>query len=468
MTEQSIPVFAIVGHPNEGKSSVVSTLTENDRIGISPFPGETIRNERFSLKIDQQTIIQFVDTPGFQNPSRTLSWFQSSGLTGVEAVSAFREAHASSPAFDHDCELLEPLSRGAGILFVADASRPVSQSDREEMEILRLIGNPRMAILNPKSDRERFLDDWKNAFRQTFNAIRSFDACKANFENRIDLLEALKSIEQDWSPQLEYAIKRLREERERKTWLCVDIACELLERSLGLKLSKLTSRESDAKKAQSELEMKYRERLASIEQQSWNRLLSEFGHSKLSLSAPENELLSEDLFSDQTWQALGLTRKQLAIAAAGLGAGVGAGLDLALGGIAFGVFTATAAATVAGAALFKGKELARMKIKRIPLGSYKVRVGPNRNEQFPYILLDRFLMFHRAVAKRSHARQDREARLDDEQAKQGVCSQWSSDRRSLYARVFKAMRSERGDSLEKLRNDFRKLLFDSLNEEPST
>ena len=34
-----LPEFAVLGHPNEGKSSVVSTLTEDDRIKVSPVPG---------------------------------------------------------------------------------------------------------------------------------------------------------------------------------------------------------------------------------------------------------------------------------------------------------------------------------------------------------------------------------------------------------------------------------------------
>lgn len=32
--------FAVVGHPNEGKSSVVSTLTEDDTVRITPCRGK--------------------------------------------------------------------------------------------------------------------------------------------------------------------------------------------------------------------------------------------------------------------------------------------------------------------------------------------------------------------------------------------------------------------------------------------
>ena len=65
------PVFAVIGHPNEGKSSVVATLAENDRIRISPVPGETTVSTAYPVLLDGQPVITFVDTPGFQNPLQT-------------------------------------------------------------------------------------------------------------------------------------------------------------------------------------------------------------------------------------------------------------------------------------------------------------------------------------------------------------------------------------------------------------
>ena len=72
----SVPEFAVVGHPNEGKSSVLSTLAEDDSVRVSPFPGETRACRRFPVIIDGLEIIAFIDTPGFQNPRRTLLWMQ--------------------------------------------------------------------------------------------------------------------------------------------------------------------------------------------------------------------------------------------------------------------------------------------------------------------------------------------------------------------------------------------------------
>ena len=33
------PRFAIVGHPNKGKSSIVATLAQDDSVPVSPLPG---------------------------------------------------------------------------------------------------------------------------------------------------------------------------------------------------------------------------------------------------------------------------------------------------------------------------------------------------------------------------------------------------------------------------------------------
>ncbi len=131
-----IPEFAVIGHPNEGKSSVVSTLTEDDRIRVSRTPGETTVSKQYTVKIDGEDIIRFVDTPGFQVPRQTLAWFKAFAGSPVEIVDRFIDAFHTDPFFNDECELLGPVARGGGIIYVVDGSRPVRDDDRAEMEIL--------------------------------------------------------------------------------------------------------------------------------------------------------------------------------------------------------------------------------------------------------------------------------------------------------------------------------------------
>ena len=123
----TIVEFAIIGHPNEGKSSVLSTLAEDDSVRVSAIPGETVICQSFPVRIDGREIIRFVDTPGFQNPRQTLAWLQDYDGPEEDLIPAFIAAHEDDPDFHDDCELLRPVVEGAGVIFVVDGSRPLRQ-----------------------------------------------------------------------------------------------------------------------------------------------------------------------------------------------------------------------------------------------------------------------------------------------------------------------------------------------------
>ena len=117
-SEAHIPTFAVVGHPNEGKSSVVATLTEDDSVRISDFPGETTICSDYSVRVDDRVLIRFLDTPGFQHPKETLDWMQQYIDQGQHPAKAFVEAFRQDTSKRHDVELMTPLAAGAGIIYV--------------------------------------------------------------------------------------------------------------------------------------------------------------------------------------------------------------------------------------------------------------------------------------------------------------------------------------------------------------
>ena len=75
MTSNFEPSFAVVGHPNKGKSSIVSTLARNDRVAVSMQSGTTVVAETFDIEIGRARY-QLIDTPGFQRPRKVLAWLQ--------------------------------------------------------------------------------------------------------------------------------------------------------------------------------------------------------------------------------------------------------------------------------------------------------------------------------------------------------------------------------------------------------
>ena len=206
-----IPEFAVIGHPNEGKSSVVSTLTEDDQIKVSPVPGETTISRNYTITIDGKEIIRFVDTPGFQVPRQTLAWFKAFDGDQDKITQGFIDAFRNDPFYADECELLDPVASGAGVIYVVDGSRPVRDDDLAEMEILRLTGQPRMAIINSKTEDKDYTRDWKLEFRKHFNSIRVFNSNTANFTERIKMLESLKAIDQEWEHVLSCVIQAFKQ-----------------------------------------------------------------------------------------------------------------------------------------------------------------------------------------------------------------------------------------------------------------
>jgi len=102
------PVFAVVGHPNKGKSSIVATLSQNDAIAIALEPGTTRRSHAYPLQVDGQVLYTLVDTPGFQRPRRVLEWLEAHSVSASDraaAVAAFVPSTAAirSSATNANC-----------------------------------------------------------------------------------------------------------------------------------------------------------------------------------------------------------------------------------------------------------------------------------------------------------------------------------------------------------------------------
>ncbi len=435
----NIPTFAIIGHPNEGKSSVVSTLAEDDTVRIGPMPGETVVCQLFPVVIDGTKIITFVDTPGFQNPRETLAWMNAYKGPDDLLVQTFIDEHKDNPDFRDECELLTPVAKGAGIIYVVDGSRPVRSADKIEMEILRITSRPRMSIINCKSDDTAWLEQWKTDFRKHFNAIRVFNAHKATWTERIDLLESLKGVDQDWQPALNRVIEAFKSDWKHRNLLTAGMAVDMLEQILCFTLTGTIDEKKNQKELTQNLEDKFRKEVEGIEKKTHQNIKKLYRHNIFNCELPRNSILHENLFSEKTWQFLGLTPRETAMAAGMAGGAVGVVLDVAAAGLTFGVFSTIGGVVGAGYALLRGRRMAEIKFKGLRLGRDELRVGPMLHLNLMYILLDRLMIFHGSVIDWAHAR--REVSEDfvkelSENLRQGVTVNWDDESRKVCRRFF--------------------------------
>ncbi|WP_321414849.1 DUF3482 domain-containing protein [uncultured Desulfobacter sp.] len=457
-----LPEFAVLGHPNEGKSSVVSTLTEDDRIQVSPVPGETRVSKSYSVTMDEKEIIRFVDTPGFQVPRQTLSWFKKN--PGPDMVDRFIAEHEKDPFFADECELLTPVAKGAGIIYVVDGSRPIREDDLAEMEILRLTGRPRMAVINAKSDTRDNTAAWKEEFRKFFNVVRVFNSNHADFYERIRLLESLKAIDQDIEPLMEGVIQAFNMEWEKRNRMACAYIVHGMEQALSFSLARRLKADMDPVTLKEDLIREYQEKIRNIEQKMFGHIRSLFRHHLYDYPLPACSILRHDLFSEQTWEMLGLTRAQAATAGAVLGGTLGAVLDTAAAGLTFGIFTAIGSAVGAGSAFVGIRRLASV---ASGLSGDRVQVGPNENIQFLYILLDRALLYYTHMSRRAHGRRDvpeSESQLVSKGEKAGISTLLTTKQHRICMEFFKACRKKSATSGKKHSPSFEVLVASLLED----
>lgn len=462
-----IPEFAIIGHPNEGKSSVLSTLAEDDSVRVSSTPGETTVCRTFPVLIDGREMLRFTDTPGFQNPGRVLSELKNRFSDSLDPIKEFRAFAASIPELHDDYELLAPLERGAGIIYIVDGSRPVRNVDKAEIEILRLSGKPRMAIINCKEDEEKHLEAWKNEFRKNFNSNRRFNAHRATYSERISLFEALKSIDQDWQDTIDEVISLFKADWQNRSTVTADIITNLLHEALTFTLHENIHTTTETEQTRKKLFTEYSEQLRQKETNAHTQIKRLFKHNIFNYELPQHSLLREDLFDEKTWQLLGLTKKQVIIAGGIGGAALGASLDVAALGHGLGMFTAVGSMAGALGAFFGGEKFSEQaKVLGISMGGNQIQIGPTKSIDLLFVLLNRSLLFYQYTINWAHGRRDYDSLKQlkaNKNSVSGFTRDWSAARIKVCHAFFKSVQKTDSNAIQP-RDDFSKLLLEAIEE----
>lgn len=434
----SAPVFAIVGHPNKGKSSIVATLARDQTVAISPVPGTTVENREYPMRIDDETLYVLVDTPGFQRARAALEWMRKQSTSAVnrpDVVRRFVAEHRQDPRFDAECRLLEPILDGAGILYVVDGSRPYGEEYEAEMEILRWTGQPSLALINQIGASD-YSEQWHKALGQYFRIVRVFNAMTADFDKRIRLLLAFGEIADAWRPSLERAVGILQQEQAQRRKLAARVIAEAVSAMIVHTVERRLADEQSRQQALSRLRTRYQRDLVAMEQRCREEVEHIYDYRHLERNEPVMQVLDQDLFAKQTWNLFGLTRQQL-IATGGLGgAAAGGVIDLAVAGHSL-MLGAGIGALIGGLSTWIGADrIAQTKVLGLPLGGEMLSVGPMTNVNFPYVVLGRALLHQRMIEDRTHAyRGPLELR-----AEPGALQQFDFNTRKRLEKIFGKLR----------------------------
>ncbi|WP_296823682.1 DUF3482 domain-containing protein [Sulfurovum sp.] len=400
------PKFAVVGHPNKGKSSIVASLAQDDTVQISDTPGTTTKKRSFPFKVDGKILYELFDTPGFQRARKVLAWLEQHDVSANkkhEVVQQFINQHKNDPQFNDEIELLEPIMEGAGIIYVVDGSRPYGEEYEAEMEILRWTGQPSMALIN-HIDETDYSEEWKRALGHYFRMVRTYNPMSANIKDHISILESMAQLKEEWISPVKASIKLFENYQERMLQKSSEVIAKLVYVSVSVveKLPIPSDEASDEEKKK--IEDNYKNRLRRLEEDTQKKIEDIWNHEHLRKQQPLLPFKGMDLFSEESASIFGLTRKELLVTAATSGAITGAGIDLLFAGHTLLLGAAAGAVVGTVGAYFGFNELSEVKILGKTLGKHYLQMGPMENRNFPYILLGRAIWHTVQVAKRSHAK----------------------------------------------------------------
>lgn len=469
--------IACVGRTNEGKSSIVAALSENDRIQISDSPGTTRQNEVITCQVDGQPLLSLYDTPGFEDAEAVLFWLQEHNEHAAQrpaTVKSFLQHHKGSNNFIEEQTLLSAIMENeTDILYIVDGSHPFNADFEAEMEVLQWCGRPRMALINPKHG-ETYIADWKLALGQYFSVVRVFDAHDATWTPRLELLKAFRELQDTTQRRdsVDHAIKLLNQQQTERPLQASQLILETL-------VTCCTSQEEQRYTHQPPTEKELQGKLCKKLEIRWHRHQKEMEdlyrhhiHSR-QVQGIDPQLFTADLFNQKSWEIFGLSKSSLAllggIVGVSSGAPIGGMIDLHTGGASFlgGTVLGSLIGGGAGAvaAIFAGEQLGQMKILGQSVSQHVAKFGPISNPRFPWILLDLILLHYTSISKRSHARRDSLEVSHSEQNPKSMVEDISSSDKQVFEQMFKTLRSQDSTSIEKERPKWLELIQRTISKE---
>ncbi len=399
----STPVFAVVGHPNKGKSSIVATLARDDRLAISPRSGTTTRSESWSY-CNNAGCYRLVDTPGFQRPKAVLDWLRQRAGSAERRAAAVAEL-VNDPQcrerFPDETELLRPIVAGAAILYVVDGSRPYSPEYEAEMEILRWSGQPSMGLINP-IEGDTHVADWEQALQQYFRLVRVFDPMQPRLQAQADLLSTFAHLQPEWSDSLRAMAREIREEPRQRLHEAARRLALWLDHACNLQVCETVIDKALIEPARQTVLRRYARQLVEEEQQAFAELLELYGYHRSPLEKSDLDIPG-DLMDRSEWKFWGLDRRQLLASATGAGASAGAVIDAGLLGHSLMAGAVIGGLAGLGSAWLGSDKLENTRLSALAGSRWGVCAGPSRDRNLPFVLIARYGHLLQQLEQRTHA-----------------------------------------------------------------
>jgi len=335
--KNSAPTFAFIGKPNNGKSSMISALTFDDRIEVSKEVGTTIKAKPYSYIHNNRVICNFYDTPGFEKAKALWGYIRKNRdktSYGNNLLREFITKNRDEKSMQKDLEILNAILESDFIVFVINISENYNQNViGYELEIIRFIKKPILILFNKIGEKD-YSQEWRAKLHQyDLDIIQEFNPMNSSYENIQEIFKNLYRVDatlqekQHLDDILQTHRVHLKENRERSVKKIAQMIVEILqlEDSTIFKGDKVTAQDKAIAL------LKYREKIYAIEQKTKRDIEKIWGYHQVKVIDNRAEIDSEENIK------LGLSKEKFIALGSVVGGASGAVLGAPVALVDFGL-----------------------------------------------------------------------------------------------------------------------------------
>lgn len=193
-------VFSIIGKPNNGKSTIISALTFDDRIEIADEIGTTKRSTKYSYRYNEKNVCSYFDTPGFEDAEHIWSYIKEQKETTSsinQILENYINEYCNDSSTKKDREILNAIVQSDFLVFVINISDKFNLNViGYELEIFKELKKRTVILFNQVNKDEDYSSQWKDELEKyNLDNIHQIDPLNSQHSNIIKILTSLYSID---------------------------------------------------------------------------------------------------------------------------------------------------------------------------------------------------------------------------------------------------------------------------------
>lgn len=290
--------MVMIGRPNDGKSSIFANFLGDDKIAVSPIPGETKKLEEKKINLEDFDF-DIVDTPGLQHPETVYKAFLGYKNEGLNPPEEFLKDYTDSK-YLHDLQIMKALLGANIVLFVANADNIFNNTSKLLLDSLCMIRGEVLVLAIINKSQASCASDWLEQFALRKIEVFNFDAFKSSFADCVLFLDSLKNSKtMHGNSDLILALDSLKENRSKLWGSYLELASLEILNSLKQLLAMQTTEIQSTFKLSQEQEISliatHKAKIIEFEEAFRRKILELFNYSGLKIHIEPRRIANDEV-----------------------------------------------------------------------------------------------------------------------------------------------------------------------------